>query len=190
MIVVSTPDPSSTHGTVSRVNRDELRALVDEAMKRTALVWLTYAGSDRARAVWHVWHDGTAYVVCGGPEQPLPEIEGAGKVTVTARAKDSRARLVSWIADVTVEVPGSDSWRVAAALLKAERLNAVQGDALLSVWAAESSILRLTPTGEVSEYPGAYPAESLAAAPVESPATTAGKLPWVVHRRARRAPRL
>jgi hypothetical protein len=172
------------------VNPDELRALVDQAMKRTALVWLTYAGSDRARAIWHVWHEGAAYVVCGGPEQPLPGIEEVEQVVVTARDKDTRARLVSWIAEVTVEVPGSDGWREAAELLKAERLNAVQGDALVSVWAAESTILRLTPAGETTEYPGAYPTESLVAAPVESPATTSGKLPWVIHRRARRAPRL
>jgi hypothetical protein len=172
------------------VNPVQLQVLVAEAMKRTALVWLSYAGSDRAWPVWHVWHEGAAYVVCGGAEQPLPGIENVAQVVVTARAKDSRARLVSWVADVAIETPGSESWDGAAKLLKAERLNASDADSLMSVWAAESMILRLTPTGEITEYPGAYPTESLAAAPLESPATTTGKPPWVLHRRVKRAPPL
>ena len=169
---------------------DALQVLIAEAMKRSALCWVSYPGSDRAWPVWHVWDEGSALVVCAGPEQPLPGVEHLAQVVVTARAKDSRARLVSWIADVTIEEPRTESWQAAAELLKGERLNAPQGEALIDVWAAESTILRLTPTGEVTEHPGAYPTESLAAAPVESPATTAGKLPWVVHRRATRAPKL
>ena len=168
----------------------ERQALVAEAMKRSDLVWLTYAGSDRPRAVWHVWHEGAAYVVCGGPEQPLPAIDQAQQVAVTARAKDTRARLATWVADAAVIPVGSEGWRAAAELLKTKRLNASHSDTLLDVWATESTIIQLTPTGEVIEYPGAYPAESLATAPVESPATTRGPLPWVAHRRARRAPRL
>jgi hypothetical protein len=175
---------------VGGLDSAQLQTLVAEAMKRSDLVWLTYPGSGRPRAVWHVWHDGAAYVVSGGPEQPLPGIEKAAHVLVTARAKDTRARLVTWVADAAVERVGTDSWWKAAELLKAERLNASQGDALFKTWAAKSTITRLVPTGEVTEYPGAYPAESLAAAPVESPATTSGKLPWVAHRRASRAPRL
>jgi hypothetical protein len=167
-----------------------LQALVAEAMKRSALVWLTYTGSGRSWPVWHVWHDGAAFVVCGGPEQPLPGVDQVPKVLVTARAKDSRARLVTWVADLAVETPGSETWQAAAEWLKAERLNAPRSDTLIDVWAAESTILRLTPDGEVIEYPGAYPAVSHAAMPVDSPATTSGKLPWVAHRRARRAPRL
>ncbi|MGH8775661.1 MAG: hypothetical protein ACRDWI_10960 [Jiangellaceae bacterium] len=168
----------------------ELRALVDEAMKRTALVWLSFAGSDRAWPVWHVWDGAAAYVVSAGREQRLDGIERAERVVVTARAKDSRERLVSWVAEPVVLEPRSDDWRAAVELLRAERLNATQGDALLDVWAEQSTVTRLTPTGETTERPGAYPDDSLAAAPVESPATTTGKLPWVVHRRAGRAPRL
>ena len=169
---------------------DQLTTLVAEAMKRTALVWLTYPGTDRAWPVWHVWHEGSAYVVCGGPEQPLPGIDQVAQAVVTARAKDSRERLISWVADVAIETPGTESWQAPAELLKADRLNAPQSSELTRVWAAESTIVRLVPTGEVTEFPGAYPDESLAAAPVRSPATTSTKPPWVVHRRARRAPPL
>ena len=84
----------------------ELQALVEEAMKRSAVVWLSYPGGGWPRAVWHVWHDGVAYVVSGGPEQLLPGIEQAERVVVIARAKDSRARLVTWVAAAAVQTPG------------------------------------------------------------------------------------
>jgi hypothetical protein len=74
--------------------------------------------------------------------------------------------------------------------LAPERLNAATIDALGEVWAAESTITKLTPTGELVEYPGSYPDDSLAAPPPPSPATTRGPRPWVVHRRPRRSPRL
>jgi hypothetical protein len=175
---------------VGYMNSAQLQALVAEAMKRSALCWISYPGSDRSWPIWHVWVEGSALVVCGGPEQRLPGIEHVAHVVVTARAKDSRARLVSWVAEVDVEEPGTERWQAAAELLKAERLNAPRASELIDTWAAEATIIRLTPTGEVTEYPGAYPSESLAAAPVDSPATTAGELPWVAHRRATQAPEL
>ena len=83
------------------MNPAQLQALVAEAMKRTALVWLSYAGSDRAWPVWHVWHEGAAYVVCGGAEQPLPGIENVAQVAVDAdrahaRHVDARTREPGW----------------------------------------------------------------------------------------------
>lgn len=165
-------------------------ALVGEVMKRTAVTWLTYDGSDRPRPVWHAWSDGVAYVVSGGPEQPLSGILAADRVIVTARAKDTRARLVSWVAVAETLLPWTDEWRTAVEVLRPERLNAAAGEALADVWAAESTVTRLTPTGELTEQPGNYPTGSLAAPPPGSPATTRGPSPWVAHRRPRRAPRL
>lgn len=159
-------------------------------MKRSALVWLSYDGADRPWPVWHVWADGVAYVVSGGPEQPLPGIADVGRVLVTARAKESRARLVSWVASAETLVPYTDEWRAAVEALRPERLNAAAGAALADVWAAESTVTRLTPTGEVPESPGNYPVGSLVAKPPPTLATTRGKPPWVMHRRPRRSPHL
>lgn len=167
-----------------------LPALVSEAMRRTSLVWLTYHEDARPRPVWHAWGDGVAYVVSGGPEQPLPGILDVDRVTVTARAKETRARLVSFIAQADSLVPWTPDWRTAVDSLRPARLNAAAGAALAEVWAAESTVTRLTPTGEVVEQPGAYASGSLAAPPPDSPATTVGPRPWVGHRRARGAPRL
>lgn len=167
-----------------------LAALVDETMKRSAIVWLEYDGSGWPRGAWYVWHEGAAYVVSGGDEQLLPDIERAQRVVVTARAKDSRERVVSWIARAATIAPRTDEWQVAVGVLRPQRLNAVGADQLVDRWAEHSTITRLEPTGEVPEGPGAYQSGSLAAAPVPSPATTIGRLPPVIHRRQRRAPDL
>lgn len=46
------------------------RALVEEATKKSGLIWVR--GTGPARALWHVWHEGAAHLVGDGPgEQPL-----------------------------------------------------------------------------------------------------------------------
>ncbi len=172
------------------MNDGVLPALVSEAMRRTSLVWLTYADDGRQRPVWHAWGEGVAYVVSGGPEQPLPGILDVERVVVTARAKETGARLVSFVARADTLVPWTEEWRIGVEALRPARLNAAAGAALAEVWAAESTVTRLTPTGELVEQPGSYFSGSLAAPPADSPATTAGPRPWVAHRRTRGAPRL
>jgi hypothetical protein len=168
----------------------DLAALVEEATKRSGLVWLDYAGASRSRPAWHVWHDGAAYVVSDGPEQPLPGIERADRVRVTVRAKDTRARLVTWVAEAATVAHGTVEWTTAAEALRGQRLNASPAETLLLVWGADATITRLRPTGEVLEHPGARPTDSLAAPPADTRAITRGRLPWVAHRRQSRAPDL
>ncbi|NYV77754.1 hypothetical protein HW445_26020, partial [Streptomyces sp. UH6] len=58
------------------------RALVEEAAKKSALVWVRAEGGDVPgvdRALWHVWHDGAVCLVGDGPgEQPLPGLADGG----------------------------------------------------------------------------------------------------------------
>jgi hypothetical protein len=175
---------------VTDPTEQDLAALVEEATKRSGLVWLDYPGAGRSRPAWHVWHEGAAYVVSDGPEQPLPGIERADRVRVTVRAKDTRARLVTWVADAATVAHGTPEWASAAEALRGQRLNASHAESLVLVWGADSTITRLRPTGEVLEHPGARPTGSLAAPPVDTAATTRGRLPWVAHRRQSRAPDL
>lgn len=172
------------------VGESAVPALVNEAMKRASLVWLSYAGTDRPRAVWHAWNDDVAYVVSGGHEQPLPGILAAGQVVVTARAQETRARLLSFVAAAETLIPWTDEWHTAVHALCPERLNAVVGEELAKVWAAESTVTRLALTGELVAEPAAHPANSLAEQPQSSAAATRSPTPWVTHRRARRTPRL
>jgi hypothetical protein len=122
-------------------------ALVAEATKKSGLVWLSVDGAP-ARGVWHVWHEGSAYVVSGGLEQPVPGLAGARTVAVTVRSKDNGGRLLVWTAAVSPVQPGTPEWDLVVPLLHAKRLNARDGEEQPLRWARESVVLRLTPTDD------------------------------------------
>ncbi|GAA3296848.1 hypothetical protein [Streptomyces cinereospinus] len=150
------------------------QALVEEATKKSGLIWVRGAGAPAARALWHVWHEGAACVVGDGPgEQPLPRLADGGAAEVTVRSKDKGGRLVAWTARV-VELPsGSERWAAAVAELKGKRLNAPDGEAMPERWARECRVLRLEPAGPLSPLPDG----SLAEAPLPTPATTREPIP-------------
>ncbi|MEE4543389.1 hypothetical protein V2S66_15590 [Streptomyces sp. V4-01] len=150
---------------------DELSALVEEATKKSGLVWVN------GQAVWHAWVDG-ALVLVGGPgEQPLPGLSEGGTATVVVRSRDKGGRLVSWQGAVSLLAPGGEPWTAAAAELKTKRLNSPDGEAITGRWARECALYRLTPLGVPAEHPGAMPDVSGAAAPVPTPATTRRPIP-------------
>ena len=123
-----------------------MQELIEEATRKSGLVWVTPDGGEQAHPVWHLWHDGCAYLVTGGLEQPLPPMTRA---VVTVRSRERQAdRLVDWVADVAVVEPGSDLYREVVPLLHARRLNAPDGEQQPGRWARESTVLRFTPTGE------------------------------------------
>lgn len=131
--------------------------LVEEATKRAGLVWLNLPAAG-PRPAWHVWHEGAAYVVTGGIEQPLPGLLDLDQVVVTVPSKDNRGRLVSWLADCERLAPGSDHWNTVVPVLVAGRLNLPDGQAASDRWARESAIVRLGPTGGTrrSRRPGTH----------------------------------
>lgn len=113
---------------------------VAEALAKSGLLWLTSeAGS---APCWHAVVEGVAYVVLGPGEQNIPAHDG--RTNVVARAKESRARLISFDADASRVSPSDDDWEAATAALKAGRLNAPSGD-LVARWREECTVLRLVP---------------------------------------------
>ena len=117
--------------------------LIEEATRKSGVVWVTTDGAPRAQPVWHLWHDGAMYVVSGGIEQPLPV---AQRATVAVRSKERQADLlVEWAADVDAVAPGSPLWDEVVPLLHARRLNAPDGDAQPARWARESVVQRFRP---------------------------------------------
>lgn len=85
--------------TVSQALQD--RALIEEATKKSGLIWVR--GSGPARALWHLWHDGAACLIGDGSgEQPLADLglTDGGTATVTVRSKDKGGRLIAWQARV------------------------------------------------------------------------------------------
>ncbi|KOV57455.1 hypothetical protein [Streptomyces sp. MMG1121] len=150
------------------------QALIEEATKKSGLIWVKGAGAPAARGLWHVWHEGAVWLVGDGPgEQPLPDLADGGSAEVTVRSKDKGGRLVSFRAAVTEPAAGSAEWEAAVAELKGKRLNAPDGEQMPGRWARECRVLRLAPTGPVAPLPDG----SLAEAPVPSPATTRQPIP-------------
>ncbi|MFF0741424.1 hypothetical protein ACFYVL_13585 [Streptomyces sp. NPDC004111] len=162
------------------------RALVEEATKKSGLLWVR--GTGPARALWHVWLDGAAHLIGDGPgEQPFPGLADGGTAEVTVRSKDKGGRLVTWSAAVRELAPGTEEWEAAVAELKGKRLNAPDAERMTERWARECRLLRLTPQGA----PGTLPDGSLAAVPLATPATTRqpvpAALPRLLLKRGRRA---
>jgi hypothetical protein len=149
------------------------QALVEEATKKSGLIWVKGPGA-AARALWHVWHEGAACVVGDGPgEQPLPRLADGGPAEVTVRSKDKGGRLVTWQAEVVELAPDGEAWRAAVAELKGKRLNAPDGEAMTGRWSRECRVLRLVPTGATAPLPDG----SLAESPLPTPATTRHPVP-------------
>ncbi|MBT2402988.1 MULTISPECIES: hypothetical protein [unclassified Streptomyces] len=147
-------------------------ALVEEATKKSGLIWVRGTGADRA--LWHAWVDGAAHVLGDGPgEQPFPGLADGATAEVTVRSKDKGGRLVAWTATVRELAPHSEPWEAAVAELKGKRLNAPDSETMTERWARECRLLRLEPATASTDLPGG----SLAAAPLESPAITRKPIP-------------
>lgn len=115
--------------------------LIAEATRRSGLVWVD------GQPVWHLWHDGAAWVVTSGLEQPLT-VGDTAVVEVRSKARQGDL-LVRWVAAVATLEPGSPTWADVVPLLQARRLNPPDSRAATAErWAVESTVLRLTPTGE------------------------------------------
>ncbi|MFE0134396.1 hypothetical protein ACFWY6_22955 [Streptomyces sp. NPDC059037] len=161
------------------------QALLEEATKKSGLIWVR--GEGPARALWHVWHEGAVHLVGDGPgEQPLPGLADGSTAEVTVRSKDKGGRLIAWTAAVSELAPRSEAWEAAVAELKGKRLNAPDAERVPERWAAECRVLRLTPKDVVTDLPDG----SLAAAPLPTGATTRlpvpDALPRLLFKRKRR----
>ena len=163
-------------------------ALIAELGKKTGVSWLHYG--DATHAAWHVWVDEALCLVAGGEEQPLPGIGDADRVEVTMRSKDNGGRLLTWVGRVSVVRPSDELWEPVTAALVADRLNLPDLAAAAGQWAQHSVVVRIVPTGEILEEPGRLSDGPHLAPPPPTEATTRRGLPWVLHRRLTRRPRL
>jgi hypothetical protein len=172
------------------MRRVDPRALVEEAGRASAVLWVRIPGRVQPLAAWYAWVDGAAVVVHDGDEQALPGLREADAVELVLRSKDKGALLVTVPARVVPLEPGTEAFDKAVAALHAARQSAPDGEDQPSRWAATSQVSRLEPDGDPVEAPGSYDPADRRAMPVDSPATTLRRLPLVIGRRARRRPKL
>lgn len=164
------------------------RALLDEALKKGALVWVYLDPSadveGRGHARWYAWTGEQVYLLTGPGEQPDPGLSTASQVLVVVRSKDNHHRLVSFSARVSRLRSGDEDWAAATAELAKARLNLADADDAPRRWAEpDFALYRLGPGLPLIEPAADPPSASHRAAPVPTPATTAGRAPWVLHRR-------
>jgi hypothetical protein len=119
-------------------------ALVAEATKKAAVVWLSIDGTP-AYIVWCVPIADALYVVAGPGEQTAPGLADATVVDVTARG-DHGGSIATWSATVQRVDPGSDDWQTVALTVAGKRLNATgSADNLVAKWARDDVLVRLVP---------------------------------------------
>ncbi len=165
-------------------------ALVDEAGRKSSVLWVAVPGATQPLGAWHVWLDGAAVVVHEGDEQKLPGLRDTGRAELVLRSKDKGGLLVQVPVRVVPLEPGTDAWESAVAALHAARQSAPDGEAQPARWAATCLVTRLEPDGPATEAPGAYGSADRRAAPVPTDATTLHGRPMVLGRRTRRRPKL
>jgi hypothetical protein len=159
----------------------QMHPLVAEAMKKAPLVWVEPDGHGSTPA-WCVWHEGSAYVVSGPGEQPVPGLAGAARCQVVVRSGDTLARILRWTAAVTTVEPGTPEWDAIVPTLLPKRLNLADAENAPARWAAECRVSRLTPDGPPDEVGDTLPTASGAAAPPATPAATRVTVPYTIGR--------
>jgi hypothetical protein len=165
-------------------------ALVEEAGRASAVLWVRLPNLSQPVGAWYAWVDGAAVVVHEGDEQKLPGLRAAEHVELVLRSKDKSTLLVTVPARVVALEPGTDAFDKAVTALHAARQSAPDGEAQPARWAVSSLVTRLEPDGSPVEAPGSYDPADRRAAPVPTSATTLRRLPLVIGRRSRRRPKL
>jgi hypothetical protein len=155
--------------------------LVDEAMKKAAVAWVTVPGQPPL-ALWCLPLTNVLYLVSGPGEQSAPGLAGSAEASVTLRG-DHGGRIVTWPAEVSRVEPGTEEWETVVPQLAGKRLNAPgTAEALAARWAAECQVSRLTQAGAPVEAGASLPDGSLAAVPRPTPAARQAPKPFRLHR--------
>jgi hypothetical protein len=145
MVGVSTAD-HATGDSASALGR----ALVAEATRKAAVVWVT-VGARPAYAVWCLPVGEALFVVTGAGEQDAPGLTHAGLAAVTARG-DHGGQIVTWPVRVTTVDPSTERWREVVPALAAKRLNATGSvEEVAARWARDCTVLALDPTDHAAQ---------------------------------------
>jgi hypothetical protein len=161
-------------------------AVLDEAMKKAALVWVSVSDGP-ALALWCMPLDGSLILVSGPGEQHAPGLAEASKATVRLRGDNGGLIVVSEMTATRLR-PGSEEWTTTAPQLAGKRLNSSgTAEQVVARWAdTDCAVVRLTPVPEATVGAPDLPATSGAATPRDTPARVEVRRPFKLHRVRRR----
>lgn len=120
------------------------------ALKKGSIAWVTIpqpGGGTATRPMWYVQQGRRLFVIKGGEEQELPNLEAVDRVDVVVKSKDVKASLGTMPADVRVVEPESEEFDTIAAMGIANRLNARDGVRAADRWKTDCTMVELTLQG-------------------------------------------
>lgn len=120
------------------------------ALKKGSIAWVTIPqphGGTATRPMWYVQQGRRLFVIKGGAEQELPNLEQVTSVDVVVKSKDVKASLGTMRADVRVVDNGSEEFERIATMGLANRLNASDGIGAADRWRSDCTMVELTLQG-------------------------------------------
>lgn len=131
----------------SVVSQGALGEAVDKGLSKSSIMWLTITQQDGTtvdRPAWYVHKPGKLFVMKGGSEQELPNLEHCDEVSVTVKGKDVKAAI--GVVKATTRVVGNDTdeFEAVATLGMGTRLNLPDGEGALARWRNECTLVELT----------------------------------------------
>jgi hypothetical protein len=118
------------------------------ALKKGSIVWLEIPqqdGSTATRPAWYVQQGKKLFVLKGGSEQELPNLEHCDVVEMVVKSKDVKATIGRMSANVRVVENASGEFEKIAGLGLGTRLNLPDGDGALERWKRECTLVELSP---------------------------------------------
>ncbi len=131
----------------SLVQQGALADVVTSALTKSSIMWLSIPqrdGTTLDRPAWYVQQGKKVFVIKGGKEQELPNLEHVDRVDVTVKGKDVKAAI--GVVKATTRVVGNDTdeFENIANLGLGTRLNLKDGDGALARWRNECKLVELT----------------------------------------------
>lgn len=132
---------------VQAASGPEMDKAIQEALKKSTIVWLRWRdsdGVDRTMPVWFIMDQGKLYVLSGERQQMIPGVERLRKADVIARWKGKNAQVADIPAAVRI-LPHGEQWDTIAEKLAEKRLN-IPGlpEDTARRWRTECHIVELT----------------------------------------------
>jgi hypothetical protein len=124
--------------------------VAETALKKGSIVWVTIPqpdGTTATRPAWYVQQGKKLFMIKGGIEQQLPNLEHSHQVELTVKSKDVKAAIATLTADVRVVENDSDEFERIATQGMGTRLNLKDGEAALQRWKDTCTMVELTPQG-------------------------------------------